>query len=334
MKYFYKLVLVTIIIAMSAQAMDVAPMRDSNGNEEKKDEKKQNVQPKSAIRSNTNDNITVINEALINAIKKDTDNDAYVCFYCIQCNANPSAVNKYKMSAISTAAQMGKNCLLESLIAVKKYADMTSEEKVLYDDAISSAVNCVIFKMVEEPKNIGKLTDTLKILLKSGANPNYILVQLAQYHITQLAPMVIEHMVTNSHVNEKIEGKTTLWLVAQDAAICKLLASNGADINAKNDVDGETVLMRFARFGDDAMVESLRNIGADIDAQDKEGATALIIAVKACHQDVVQKLIHYKAALHLTDKSGKTALDYAQLKAKYNSQVGCKYRQITTLLNI
>jgi ankyrin repeat protein len=48
----------------------------------------------------------------------------------------------------------------------------------------------------------------------------------------------------------------------------------GADLNAPND-DGETPLMRAVMMGDAELVEALVKAGANVNAADKSGKTAL-----------------------------------------------------------
>ena len=49
----------------------------------------------------------------------------------------------------------------------------------------------------------------------------------------------------------------------------------GADVNAQNK-DGETALMRAVREGNTEVAEALIKAGADLNAQDKKGWTALM----------------------------------------------------------
>jgi ankyrin repeat protein len=72
------------------------------------------------------------------------------------------------------------------------------------------------------------------------------------------------------------------------------LVDNGADINAK-DEDGHTALIVAAKNGHTEIVNLLLNRGADINAKDKDGETALIKAAFNGHTEIVTTLIELGA---------------------------------------
>ena len=63
--------------------------------------------------------------------------------------------------------------------------------------------------------------------------------------------------------------------------------------------------------------------GADINAQDGDGRTALIVAVIGGHDDTVKLLLHWRADVNVIDAAGRTAL--AEARGRNN-------RKITRLL--
>ena len=83
----------------------------------------------------------------------------------------------------------------------------------------------------------------------------------------------------------------------------------GSDPNAA--VDGLTPLMWGARDNRDKNVlDALIDAGADVNAQDPEGRTALMYAVK--NPAAVQTLMNAGARADLFDKNGRSALEYAE----------------------
>lgn len=307
MKYLYKFILSNLICSGSLLAMS------SNSNQ---------------VKNQNKPNITnsELGERLISAINRDDNAAAQIL---IACGVDP-------ISAILPAAKKNNNLMLETVFSVKNLDDMTYLEKVKYDEVITQAVNAVIFNLLENQSNFKIYIKTIENLLQAGANPNYVLVQLAYYHLPQLGPIIIKYIKNSKYynLNAKINDKTTLWLASQDSEICKMIVSSGANINAQNYNDGETVLMRFSRFGDVDMVDYLIENSADLDMQDIAGSTALMIATKYCQRDVVAKLILKKANKNLTDKYGKTALEIAKMKCENSSTeiVIAQYELIKALL--
>ncbi|RYG56844.1 ankyrin repeat domain-containing protein, partial [bacterium] len=76
--------------------------------------------------------------------------------------------------------------------------------------------------------------------------------------------------------------------------------------------DGTTGLMLAAIHGYNRTAEILLNAGANIDAQDHQGQTSLILAAQFLSEGVLSLLIEKRANLHLITKSGESALDIAK----------------------
>jgi ankyrin repeat protein len=91
----------------------------------------------------------------------------------------------------------------------------------------------------------------------------------------------------------------------------KTLLENGADPNIPNN-RGFTPLMRAAHSGMDDVVGLLVNGGADLDAQDKHGRSALMLALSGEHSQVAERLLLAGAWTHLYDWEFHTAYDYAK----------------------
>ena len=99
------------------------------------------------------------------------------------------------------------------------------------------------------------------------------------------------------------------------AAIDAQLAS-GADINAR-DEHGQTALMNAARAGQTSVVRLLAERGADLNHHAKYGLTALMLAVIRRHTEVVRVLVEAGADLTAAGTGapgfyGKTAVALAR----------------------
>lgn len=91
-----------------------------------------------------------------------------------------------------------------------------------------------------------------------------------------------------------------------------VLVSRGADVNARDDY-GYTALMWAAQEGHVLTSETLIEHGADVNARDKAGRTALLIATVKGHTEVVRSLLAHHADPTLKAKNGISALDYARI---------------------
>jgi ankyrin repeat protein len=84
------------------------------------------------------------------------------------------------------------------------------------------------------------------------------------------------------------------------------LLENGADINAKNSL-GYTALMIAAYKGNLTSINTLLDKGAEINAVNKEVETALLLASNEGQADAVKVLLDRGANINVKDKRGRTA---------------------------
>jgi ankyrin repeat protein len=100
-------------------------------------------------------------------------------------------------------------------------------------------------------------------------------------------------------------------VVAGDKAGVSALIAKGADVNARNNY-GWTALSHAARAGNAELVKLLLAHGADVNARDQSGWTALMRAAMKGHVDVVRVLLEHGAAVNDQEKEeGWTALHWA-----------------------
>jgi hypothetical protein len=83
-----------------------------------------------------------------------------------------------------------------------------------------------------------------------------------------------------------------LWLIAETGEVGQLheLLARGADVNASNGA-GVTALMIAAFHGRLEMVRALTDHGADVNLMDKDGFTAAMLAHHSDHEDIVRTLV-------------------------------------------
>jgi ankyrin repeat protein len=124
-----------------------------------------------------------------------------------------------------------------------------------------------------------------------------------------------------------IIGKTILQIASQYEAYIDVveifLNDARTNINLANKNDGKTALMYAAENGQPKTIELLINKKADLNLKDKQGRTALMLAVLAVQKNitnegllekyskVIEQLCSRGANLDEKDNDGKTALDLA-----------------------
>ncbi|MGN0820272.1 MAG: ankyrin repeat domain-containing protein [Akkermansia sp.] len=87
----------------------------------------------------------------------------------------------------------------------------------------------------------------------------------------------------------------------------EIILKAGANINAK-DADGMTALMHAANFARDKVTKLLLKHGADVKIRDSSGKTALMYAADHEEDDVARLLLEHGAEVNAKNESGETAL--------------------------
>jgi len=119
------------------------------------------------------------------------------------------------------------------------------------------------------------------------------------------------------------------WFVAIKNGLFEFAESLVVEVDVKDD-DGNTALMIASILGNVKMIYFLLARGANINSQNKIGATALFQAVNNSHLAAVMCLLRCKADPSLRTVSGKTALffaptvEIAQLLLKCDVEVNAK----------
>lgn len=131
--------------------------------------------------------------------------------------------------------------------------------------------------------------NTIKALLAAGANPR---IKEVSFHAGEITPLIL---IINSRTEHRLEAAemliaaraeinprgrfmlSPLMHATKDLEMVKLLVSYGADVNLGN-IRGATPLMAAATDGTSAVVRYLLEKGADANARDKDGYTALTYA--------------------------------------------------------
>jgi len=97
----------------------------------------------------------------------------------------------------------------------------------------------------------------------------------------------------------------TVW--PTKSIFIEALIEAGADKNRKDNVFGNTPLMHAARAGSLSCVKFLLSKGANVNARNKKGKTALMIACSAMQPYIVSALLESFADLEVEDNEANTA---------------------------
>lgn len=112
------------------------------------------------------------------------------------------------------------------------------------------------------------------------------------------------------------DGQTPLMIAleSQQFSTVQLLLERGADVTAHEQKFGQTALIYSVEqeASHPEWVHTLMNYGAEIDAQDHEGWSALMYAVYEDRQDLVAALLERGASVALKSQVGETALLIAE----------------------
>lgn len=164
--------------------------------------------------------------------------------------------------------------------------------------------------------------EDLRLMLSHGARPNdrdsqdnnALLKYCAGKPVREGVALLLEYGASALAVNN--EGNSALHLIARvavDADAVQLLIEAGADVNLRNAMGDSPahVNARFQLAGDERTTICLLDRGADCDALNADGDTALLLAARCDKELVVKALVDHGARKDVRDASGKTALDIA-----------------------
>lgn len=112
-------------------------------------------------------------------------------------------------------------------------------------------------------------------------------------------------------------GKTALIRAAElgNIEITRMLADHGSNLDIRSKISGKTALMNSAEYGFLEIAGYLLEKGAGVHFIDRDGRTALLLALNAVNKnayEIVEMLIQAGANVNVVDKSGASPLDRAR----------------------
>lgn len=199
----------------------------------------------------------------------------------------------------------------------------------------------------------------IAMLLDAGADPNAavsrgqtVLMTAARTGHVDAVRVLLDHGA-DLNARETQLGETALmWAASENHAdVVELLAERGADVNVRSataefpkdrfGLEGVltilprgnwTPLMYAARDGAVDACRALVRAGADIDAVDPDGTTALVFAIINAHYDAANALLEAGADPNIADTAGMAALYAAVDMSSLGEIYGIPPRQVPDTL--
>lgn len=123
---------------------------------------------------------------------------------------------------------------------------------------------------------------------------------------------------TPAHQEPAAEKKRDIPFVEMRSALKKgkdaleALIHEGANVNALDSHSGMALVHEAASEGNVQRLQTLKDLGANLDEPNKQGATAMYMAARVGHINVVKKLVELGAKTDVKNAQGKTAYDAAK----------------------
>jgi ankyrin repeat protein len=161
--------------------------------------------------------------------------------------------------------------------------------------------------------------EVVKYLVKKGADVNqynkkcFSPVGIASYNDKE---EILQYLLENGGRKRDIRRKAPPFINAAsegDDLLVDRYIKGGADVNAINS-KGQSALFLAIGNKKESTVKILLSSGADVNLQDRDGITPLMKACEEKAVEIVKQLINAGADVNLKTNTGKTALMYAAQK--------------------
>ncbi len=244
------------------------------------------------------------------------------------CAQNNSLIEKI-WDIISAGAVSAMEDLLKSgcdLLAIEKESDYTLLEqactcgdlsmvKWLYENEIKFKKERYELSYAAAKNRV----DVLCYLLSSGADPSGVdetgrngLHWAAQEDYRDVCSLLLKNKCCVNQMESS--GQTPLYIAAAENShiIAEKLLQANAVVDLCGIFDGTTPFMIACKYEHFSICDLLLSCGADIDACDSEGRTALFYASVCCAQNQIQYLASKGADPSIPDSGGITPKDIAK----------------------
>jgi ankyrin repeat protein len=247
-----------------------------------------------------------------------------------------NAVDTYGHTALRKAIDRGHREIVELLLATKKVN--VNDIDIYGETALLLAVKRGQKEIVELILDTGKVdfgakvhgSSLLSLAVREGHKEIVELLlgsreadfetldkaELLMYAIHHGYKDVVEFLLGISTDSSKIIDRWPLLaLIAANRhkGISELIGSEEINPDTKDGLGNRTLLTCAAREGHVDLVKLLLNAGADVDAKDNRGTTALMKATREGHKETAKLLLDRGANVHAKNRFRSTALRFASL---------------------
>jgi ankyrin repeat protein len=245
--------------------------------------------------------------------------------------ANIDALIDDGKTALWLAVKSGSDEVVEALVKAGANVNIADKYGVV---PLSVAANATIAKMlIEEGADVNAVNkrgesalllaarngrdDVVEVLLQAGADVNkadsggYSPLSVAAN--ATIATMIIERGVDVNAVNQSGQSALMLATMFNRVGVVEALVRAGADVS-KADLSGNAPLIVAANA---TIAKTLIEQGAEVEAVNNRGETALWRAIHCQHLDVVEALVLAGADVDKADENGDAPLAYAVCRSKW-----------------
>ena len=158
--------------------------------------------------------------------------------------------------------------------------------------------------------------EIVELLLRAGANPDAAdlddgwtpLIVAAKLGYSSIADLLIRNKANVNVTNSARENALMHAAYQEHLSIVEMLIDAGAELDAVNDQGMTALMMSLGKYGNAEIAIKLIKAGSDVNRTDMKGWTPLAMAVRNGHKAAVKELLKYKAVINNKNSDGWTPL--------------------------
>lgn len=227
-----------------------------------------------------------------------------------RCGANPYEVSKHEKLAIQVAAQNNQEEVFVYLYQLLRKSELSIDrQRHILQQVLTSIIQSDLYDLLQ-----GFVYNKIINFCEDDGGFSCIHEALVQKtsSLVKIYRQQTEHSIT-SHV--KVCEQQIIQYAHRKNVFALICSSTRKHINRVND-QGASPLLVAAALGNYDKVEILLYFGARIDQCDREGRTALMLAVMHGHIGLIPVLAQNQDVNQKVDQYEKSALDYALIYSR------------------